>query len=410
MNPKYSAIEIAEKRCEIENCSLVLGSATPSIETFYRCKSKEIMIFSLPNRVNNKSLPPIEVIDMKQELDLGNKSIFSRNLYMAIEENLKRKKQTILFLNRRGFSTFVSCRKCGYVAKCNECDIALTYHISENMLKCHYCGLAIKPPQKCPDCESKYIKYFGIGTQKIEDMVRKYFPNARIARMDVDTTNKKGSHERILSKVKDGEVDILIGTQMITKGLDFPNVTLVGIIAADLSLNLPDFKASERTFQLLTQVGGRAGRGEAEGKVILQTYEPDHYSINLSKDHDYINFYEKEILLRKEFKYPPYTNIINIVVSEKSEENVSKTIKDIYDQLLYYFNKENLQELILSAPNQSPVPKVKGNFRWHILMRIDDNNLEMVNNIIKRVCILNSDKISFNDCKINIDINPSSIV
>ena len=233
MNPKYDAIEVAEKRCEQVGGYLVKGSATPSIESYYKAKNGHIKLLNLDKRINNKKLPEVKIVDMRKELDTGNKSIFSRELYEAIGENLRKKKQTILFLNRRGYSTFVSCRQCGYVVKCNECDISMTYHLKDNKLKCHYCGLAISPPQICPVCKSKYIKYFGIGTEKVEELTKKMFPMAKVERMDMDTTSKKGSHESMLLKMKDEEIDILIGTQMVAKGLDFEKVTLVGVIAAD---------------------------------------------------------------------------------------------------------------------------------------------------------------------------------
>ena len=411
MDPKYNTYEVAQKLCELEDASLVLGSATPSIETYYKGINGNIKLLTLSKRANNKEIPPIEIVDMKNELDNGNKSIFSSELYNAIKNNLESKEQTILFLNRRGFSTFISCRKCGYVAKCKECDISLTYHISNNMLKCHYCGLAVKPPKICPECNSKYIKYFGIGTQRVEEIVKKYFPNAKVARMDVDTTTKKGSHEKILNKVKEGKVDILIGTQMISKGLDFPNVTLVGIIAADITLNLPDFKASERTFQLITQVGGRSGRGELEGRIILQTYEPDHYSITSAKDHDYISFYKKEIKLREEFDYPPFKNIISITLSGKNESKVSSgtnaVIMGIFKRIRengILFNRENIL-----GPNPSPISKIKNNYRWQLIIKTSDLEFDIIKDIIEDVCITNN-IIKDKETKISIDINPISIM
>jgi len=412
MNPKYNTIEVARKRCELEKATLVLGSATPNVETYYKTQTGEIKLLELPNRINNKKMPPIEIINMQKELEEGNKSIFSKKLYEAISNNLNMKKQTILFLNRRGFSTFVSCRKCGYVVKCKKCDISLTYHLSDNILKCHYCGATMKPPQRCPDCGSEYIKYFGIGTQKVEEIVRKLFPSALVARMDVDTTTKKGSHEKILNKVKSGEVDILIGTQMISKGLDFPNVTLVGIIAADTSLNIPDYKASERTFQLLTQVGGRAGRGDLEGKVILQTYEPNHYSIVTSKTHDYKSFYLKEIALRKAFEYPPFSNIINIIVYNKDEGKTLFASKNLFYELRKQVNSnlgENSSIKIL-GPSEAPIYKLKDKFRRQILIKSTKEDIFAVKNIVNRVCILNKNKYQKDGIRINIDINPISIL
>ena len=412
MNPKYSAIEVAEKRCEQVGAYLVKGSATPSIESYYRAKEGNIGLINLKERVNNKALPEVKIIDMREELNKGNTSIFSEELYYAIDKNLKENKQTILFLNRRGYSTFVSCRQCGYVVKCNSCDISMTYYMTENKLKCHYCGLAINPPNICPVCKSKYIKYFGIGTEKVEAHTKQLFPKARVGRMDMDTTSKKGSHETILQNMKDGKIDILIGTQMISKGLDFKNVTLVGIIAADTSLNLPDFRASERTFQLVTQVAGRAGRGDFPGKVIVQSYNPEHYSIQSSREHDYIGFYNKEILLREEFNYPPFTNIISITIYGENRNKVIKTSQDIYNALISKISingMEKIQDNII-GPNPAALEKIKNNFRYQILIKSPDKYMKKLKEIIEWVCIVNRDKLDLTGIKLNIDINPNSIL
>ncbi|MTI69934.1 MAG: primosomal protein N' [Firmicutes bacterium] len=410
MSPKYDTIEVAKKRCELEDASLLLGSATPSINTYYEALKNDIKLLELNNRVNDKNMPEVDVIDMKEELKSGNKSIFSEKLYEAIKDNLKIGKQTILFLNRRGFSTFISCRECGHVLKCRECDISLTYHRNKNSLICHYCGLAVKPPNVCPECGSKYIKYFGIGTQRVEEMVKEAFDTAKVLRMDVDTTSKKGSHERILNKFKEGNADILIGTQMISKGLDFPNVTLVGVIAADISLNLPDYRSSERTFQLITQVAGRAGRGDNEGKVIVQTYEPDHFSIQMAKNHNYKEFYKNEILLREEFEYPPFINLINIVISGIKEHNVIKTSKETYreiinniDKIKMQFNKDDIM-----GPNPAPIMKIKGKYRWQILIKCDNGNISILKDIIYSICVENNENKK--SIKFNLDINPISII
>jgi len=412
MNPKYDAIQVAEKRCKIEGATLVMGTATPSIETYYRAVNGEIGLITLAERVNNKALPTMSIIDMREELDKGNKSIFSNELFNAIEENLKNKKQTMLFLNRRGYSTFVSCRKCGYVVKCKNCDVTMTYHLKENRLKCHYCGLSIKVPTICPDCKSKYIKYFGIGTQKIEEEIKKYFPQAKVARMDFDTTSKKNSHLKIFNSMKKGEIDILIGTQMITKGLDFPFVTLVGIIAADTSLNLPDFRSSERTYQLLTQVAGRAGRGDFEGKVIVQTYNPNHFSIDLAKDYDYIEFYNREIKIRKEFAYPPFKSIITIITYGTEEKKVELYSKDIYNSILKELKKTYRSKLVydIFGPNPAPLVKLNNNYRWQVIIKADNKSMNMLKEVVKWVCIKNSQKKQFSNLKYSIDINPNSIL
>lgn len=412
MNPKYDTIEVAEKRCEQLGAFLVQGSATPSIESYYRSRKGDTKLLNLKKRVKDKKLPEVKIVDMREELKLGNKSIFSKELYEAIDENLKVGNQTILFLNRRGYSTFVSCRQCGYVVICSECSISMTYHLGDNKLKCHYCGLAINPPKICPVCRSKYIKYFGIGTEKVEEFTRKFFPKAVVKRMDMDTTSRKGSHESILNKMKDEKIDILIGTQMVAKGLDFKNVTLVGIIAADTSLNLPDFRSSERTFQLITQVAGRAGRGDLEGKVVVQTYNPDHYSIQYAKDHDYLAFYNKEILLRKEFNYPPFVNLISIVIYGEDNMHVGMITRKIYNLLIENIEDSGLKDLkdSIVGPFPAPLEKIKKNYRYQIIIKSKDEYMEQLKQVIEWVCILNRNKIDLTGVKFNIDINPNSIL
>lgn len=411
-NPKYHAVEVAKKRVDLEKGFLVLGSATPSLDTYYECMKGNITLLELKERINNHLLPQIKVIDMREELNKGNTSIFSEELFNSLKENLSRGKQSILFLNRRGFSTFVSCRKCGYVVKCNYCDISMTYHRNKNKLRCHYCGLAINPPNICPVCKSKYIKYFGIGTEKVEDFTKKLFPQAKVARMDMDTTSKKGSHEAILEDMKSGKIDILIGTQMISKGLDFQNVTLVGIIAADTTLNLPDFRSPERTFQLITQVAGRAGRGYNDGKVILQTYDPNHYSIIFSKDHDYTSFYNTEIKLREEFLYPPFVELISIIVYGHDNVKVETISKEIYNLIkggIYWLDEEEMNKYLI-GPYPAPLEKINNNFRWQILIKSHKKDIDSLKSLIKGVCINNEYKLNTEGIKISIDVNPNSIL
>ncbi|MGL5244489.1 MAG: primosomal protein N', partial [Sarcina sp.] len=311
MNPKYSTIEICEFISKLKGCKVVLGSATPSIESYYKALQGQYELIELKSRANKINLPSISIIDMREELKNNNKSMFSKELFYKINQRLKNKEQIILFLNRRGFSTFVSCRSCGYVFKCDHCDISMTYH-NNGFLVCHYCGKTKRVQNVCPKCNSSYVKFFGTGTEKVEEAVKHYFPNARVLRMDVDTTKKKNSHANIYNDFKNGNADILIGTQMIAKGLDFENVTLVGVLAADTTLNLPDFKSSERTFQILTQVSGRSGRGSKEGEVVIQTYTPDHYSIVYSKEGNYQGFFDKEINIRRIMNYPPFTQLLLI--------------------------------------------------------------------------------------------------
>jgi primosomal protein N' (replication factor Y) len=310
--PRYNAKDLAKYIAKQNNCPLVLGSATPDMETYYEAKeTKNSNLYVLTKRANQMMLPEVEIVDLRQELILGNKSMISTRLQEEIQKNLNEKKQTILFLNRRGYSTFLMCRECGYVFKCKNCNISLTYHKTENKLKCHYCGFEENVPNVCESCGSTKVKYFGTGTQKLEEEVQKLFPTSSTIRMDIDTVTKKNSHEDILNKFKNDNIDILIGTQMVVKGHHFPNVTLVGAITADGILNIEDYRASERTFQTLVQVAGRAGR-EEPGRVIIQTYNPDNYAIIHSQSQNYEAFYNTEIHLRKMLKYPPFCDIILI--------------------------------------------------------------------------------------------------
>lgn len=401
--PKYSTKEVAYERCRLENAMLILGSATPSIETYFEAQNGRYEICTMSKRIDGSKLPEIELIDMRDEIINGNKTIFSRRLYQEIKNALSENHQIILFLNRRGFSTFVSCRKCGHVMKCPHCDVSLTYHADKNMLNCHYCGYAIQSPYVCPSCGSKYIKYFGIGTQKIESEVKKYFSDARVLRMDLDTTTKKGSHGDIYNSFKKHEADILVGTQMISKGLDFPGVTLVGIIAADQSLNMPDYRSGERTFELITQVSGRAGRGKYDGRVIVQTYNPDHYSIVAALHQDYSEFFNKEIIIRKAFEYPPFADLINIVVSSKVEGDASETICKITDKIK---NSGINQGTAILGPSPAPISKINNYFRWQTIVKgkIDEPIKRQVKSIISSTYIKNK------DTKVNIDMNPINLL
>ncbi|MGG3924009.1 primosomal protein N', partial [Geobacillus thermodenitrificans] len=293
------ARDVAIYRARRHRCPVVLGSATPSLETFARAVKGVYELLELPERIADRGMPDVHIVDMREELRSGNRSMFSRRLLDELRLRLERGEQAVLFLNRRGYSTFVMCRGCGYVICCPHCDISLTYHRAGERMKCHYCGYEEPLVPRCPSCGSEHIRFFGTGTQKVEEELVKLLPKARIIRMDVDTTGRKGAHEELLSRFAAKEADILLGTQMIAKGLDFPDVTLVGVLAADTMLHLPDFRAAEKTFQLLTQVSGRAGRHELPGEVVIQTYTPDHYSIELAARHDYRAFYRREMTLRK---------------------------------------------------------------------------------------------------------------
>ena len=403
-SPKYNATEIADIKQIIEGAIVVLGSATPSIETYFKSSKGEYNLITLKNRADGALLPEVEIIDMREELSEGNKSMFSRKLYTELVECLNRKEQAILFLNRRGFSSFVSCRKCGYVFKCSDCDISLTYHSFDETLVCHYCGKKQKVVNICPKCSSKYVKFFGVGTEKIEQEVKRIFPNARALRMDFDTTRKKNSYEEIYNIFKENRADILIGTQMIAKGLDFKNVTLVGVVAADISLNIPDFRAGERTFQLLTQVSGRAGRGSKPGKVIIQTYNPEHYSLQYAAKNDYLGFYKEDITIRKNLNYPPYSNILALNFSSKNEELLIKTIQGVGFELK---NKLKDSNIIILGPCTSGISKIKEQYRWQIVLK-GEISIDFAREI--KIFIYNLMKNVYNEVRVSLDINPNSLL
>jgi len=404
-DPKYDAREIAGIKSGITGCKVVMGSATPSIESYYKARTGEIKLFTLNKRADGAEMPEINIVDMREELLNNNRSIFSRGLLDGISERLSRNEQVILFLNRRGFSTFVSCRKCGFVYKCSSCDISLTYHSGENRLVCHYCGKSRELDKTCPSCGSKYIKYFGLGTERIESEIKKLFPNARTLRMDFDTTRGKNSHERIYNQFKNHEADILIGTQMVAKGHDFKNVTLVGIIAADLSLNLPDYKSAERTFQLITQVSGRAGRGRKKGTVIVQTYDPDNYSIKYAAKGDYKGFIDEELAIRKHMDYPPFSDILCITMSSEQEDLLIKYIQNV--GIILKNNLRNYDKIDMLGPNPCMLSKIKDAYRWQLMLK-GDFEPGVAGSIRKMVYDLARDV--YNDIRISIDINPSSLL
>ncbi|MEG2246992.1 MAG: primosomal protein N' [Peptostreptococcaceae bacterium] len=410
-NPKFSAIDVAKFIAKKRNVSLVLGSATPSIEEYYKAVNGEYNLLEINKRANNKPMPKIEVVDMKDELMIGNKSIFSSKLRTEIENATKDKNQVMLFLNRRGYSNFVSCRKCGYVFTCENCDISLTYHKKTNIGKCHYCGYEKEIPTECPECRSKYIKPFGIGTQKIEEEIKSIFPDLKVLRLDRDTTTRKGSFEQILNDFKNREADVLIGTQMLSKGLDFDNVTLVGILSADMILKFPDFRSSETTFQLITQVAGRAGRSDKDGKVILQTYDTDHYAIKHAVDYDFKGFYEDEIKIRKLFDYAPFNNMISVVLSGKDNKQVENNAIKMKESLEYLLTERGINDLsFILGPNQCSIGKINQNYRWQILFKDEDIEINLLKGIIKYICITKREIVFDKDINVSIDINPYSVL
>ncbi|MGL5757159.1 MAG: primosomal protein N' [Paraclostridium sp.] len=410
-NPKFSAIDVAKFIAKKRDVSLILGSATPSIEEYYKAVNGEYNLLEINKRANNKPMPKIEVVDMKDELMVGNKSIFSSKLRFEIDKAIKDNNQVMLFLNRRGYSSFVSCRKCGYVFTCENCDISLTYHKKNNTGKCHYCGYEKEIPTECPECRSKYIKPFGIGTQKIEEEIKSIFPNLKVLRLDRDTTSRKGSFERILNDFKNREADVLIGTQMLSKGLDFDNVTLVGILSADMILKFPDFRSSETTFQLTTQVAGRAGRSDKDGKVILQTYDTDHYAIKHAVDYDFKGFYEDEIKIRKLFDYAPFNNMISVVLSGKDNKQVENNAIKMKESLEYILRERGINDLsFILGPNQCSIGKINQNYRWQILFKDEDIEINLLKGIIKYICITKREIVFDKDINVSIDINPYSVL
>lgn len=382
-SPKYKTVDVASYRVSKDRGILLLGSATPSIETYYKTKNGEYGLYELNRRANNKKMPPIEVVNMCDELNEGNTSIFSLRLYEAILDNLKKGEQTMLFLNKRGYSGFISCRSCGESIKCEECDVSMTYHKKENLLICHYCGRTKKLPNTCPVCGSKKIKDFGIGTEQVEEITKKTFPEARVLRMDRDTTTKKDSHLEIYNKMNNGDIDILIGTQMIAKGLDFKNVTLVGVLAADMMLKIPDYRSPEWTYSTIRQVSGRSGRGDKDGRVILQTYEPEHYAIKCAKDSSFDEFFRKEIAIRREFKYPPFYNILLLRSEGEDNSKAYNKLKFIYDNLILTLGKTD-KDIIILHPNPSPISKINKLYRWQFMIKVKPEDREFIIKILDK--------------------------
>jgi primosomal protein N' (replication factor Y) len=397
--PRYHARDVAIERAVRANCPVVLGSATPALESFARAKKGVYELLTLPSRMNDHALPAVEIIDMREELRGGNRSMFSRTLLEKLKDRLEKKQQTVLFLNKRGFSSFVMCRDCGYVVNCPNCDISLTYHRVTEQMKCHYCGYEGRVPAACPECGSEHIRYFGTGTQKVEEELGKILPEARVIRMDVDTTSRKGSHERLLTDFQEGKADILLGTQMIAKGLDFPNITLVGVLSADTMLHLPDFRSSEKTFQLLTQVSGRAGRHELPGEVVIQTYTPEHYSIEYSGKQDYDLFYNQEMMIRKIHQYPPfyYLSMINV-----SHEQLMKAVS-VTEKIVQYVRSRLSNETVVLGPVASPIPRINNRYRYQCLIKYkrEPNLTDTLKNILNQY-----QKEAAAGLQVSVDTNP----
>ena len=365
--PRYNGVEAALKRAEAGGIKIVLGSATPSLERYYKGREGIYRILQLKNRPVNSSLPEVEIVDLKEEFKRGNRSVFSSLLQERIRRTLGKGEQAILFLNRRGYSRFIICRECGHVITCSKCSVPMILHRSPDILKCHYCERTARIPDRCPVCSSKFIKDMGTGTQKIESLLLEAFPGVRVTRLDQDQIKNRDSYESLLADFSRGRTDILLGTQMVVKGLDFSNVTLVGIISADLSLNVPDLYSAERTFQLLTQVSGRTGRGEKKGHVVIQTYNPDHFSITTAKKHDYEAFYEQEIKQRKIMNYPPYSQLIRILASGEDQEKTSAYIENLYHRF-----RNDFRDTEILGPGEAPISKIKNRYRFHMIIKTND--------------------------------------
>ncbi|MBU4583414.1 MAG: primosomal protein N', partial [Proteobacteria bacterium] len=367
---RYNARDLALVRGKAAGALVILGSATPGIQTFFQVKRGAYRLLRLPFRVDDRPLPVVEVVDMKMERDeQGRTPLLSRALIAALGETLAQRKQTLLFLNRRGFHTFLFCPDCGHVFTCPSCDLSLTHHAAMGVLKCHHCDFTSKPPTTCPACRGSHVRSQGAGTERVEEEVRKFFPEARIARMDSDTTSRKGETERILRGLDRREIDILVGTQMITKGHDFPEITLVGVLAADASMNIPDFRAAERTFQLLTQVSGRGGRGDQPGRVVIQTFNPNHYAIRRVQEHDYAGFYEDELPLRRELGYPPFSRLIGLHFSSLKKEEGKKAVAEIGKRAREMAGTIAGGKADVIGPAESPLARLRGRYRWQMLLR-----------------------------------------
>lgn len=404
-SPKYDAIEVAAKRAMAHGAAVILGSATPSVQDYYRCGKGIFTLLELPSRYNKVPLPKVSVVDMVDELKHGNRSLFSKELADDMAACLEKRKQVILFLNRRGYAAFVSCRDCGNVIKCPECGISMTYHKDAGSLICHYCGRKTSVPKKCPRCGSGIIGRFGAGTQQLEEKCRELFPQAYVERLDLDTVSAKGNLEKVLKGFADGKTDVLIGTQLIAKGLDFSNVGLVGVISADVSLNIPDFRSAERSFQLMTQAAGRAGRGEEQGKVVIQTCQPDHPAILSAAKQDYLKFYEGELAVRKAVGYPPFSDIFQIVISDEDCEKAERSA----DRCARRLRSTVPEGIAVLGPAISPINSIGGKYRYQLLVKSPAGMRREISRIILQL------RRSFTEDKtsaelMTTDINPYSFL
>ena len=401
--PRYDTIEIARFRAEFNGAKLVLGSATPSVESFLHAENGAYNLVELPDRINKKPLPDIEIADMRKEIRRGNNSPFSGILKDELERCLNNGNQAIIFLNQRGYSKTVICTECGHVQKCSACDVSLTYHREDDSLLCHYCGAKYKMITACTECGSPHIKYGRFGTEKIVSDLKKLYPKARILRMDRDTTQTKEGHFKILNSFAAQEADILVGTQMIAKGHDFPHVTLVGIVDADMSLHFSDYRSAERTFQLITQVAGRSGRAGEVGKVVLQTYQPENHVLRQAINYDYKGFFEREISIRKATAFPPYTKIVRVLIQSETDELALDTVKNLYAEL-GTIKKANESAFRFFGCMKAPLKKLQGKFRYQVLMRLNDGNENLLDGIFLTVNGYNKGRVS-----VYMEINPNNL-
>ena len=402
-NPRYNTFDVALWRAKYNKCPLVLGSATPSIEDYYLAKKGEYNLIEMPTRVNGKAMPPIEIVDMCTEFRSGNTTPFSGALLTKLGDVIRQNKQAMLFINRRGYSSFIMCRDCGYTPMCTSCDISLSYHKADHELKCHYCGKRFKTINVCPKCGSKNIRLGGVGTEQVVEYLHQYFPDVSVFRMDNDTTQTKDSHHSILKQFGSTKPSILVGTQMIAKGHDFPDVALVGILDSDLSLYFSDFRATERTFQLVTQVAGRAGRASVNGDVILQTYYPKHYVYKLCSGYNYVGFYDKEINLREATNFPPFSKIVRLLITSSKDDAARKVAHNMFMQLKE-LKTANYKDFYFLEAMKSPVGKIKNKYRYQIVMRYKDTSNSITNEIYNKV-----DLIKAKDVTTFVEINPLSL-
>jgi primosomal protein N' (replication factor Y) len=407
MTPKYDTVEVAVKRAARAGGIVVLGSATPSVVSMYRAESGLYKLLTMKERYNSTPLPNVSVADMRREMEHGNRTIFSAELHTRIETALSAGKQVILFLNRRGYSPFIACRKCGYVMRCAECGISMTYHKREEKAVCHFCGNSLPVPEVCPECASAYLRHFGAGTEKVEELTKAAFPQAAVARLDLDTSSKKGSIQKILRDFEKGRTHILIGTQMVAKGLDFANVSLVGIIAADVSLNIPDFRSAERTFQLITQVAGRSGRGAEVGDVVVQTYAPDNYAIDAAVKHDYRGFYDTELMLRKYLKYPPFSDVVQLTTLSEDEATAMECAEALRRDILIAMG--DAEKRYILGPHKAAISKMGDDYRYQMYIKVaPEKRVGYEKTLAALKKKMNTDKAL--KCRIIVDVNPFSLM